>query len=99
MRGGWAGVITMSMDGKPIIDRHPSIDGLYFFTADGGSSFKTAPAIGRTFAEWIVDGVPSTIDPRPFRASRFVEGEPIVGEHEYGDRYSDFVHASKVMVG
>ena len=48
MRGGWAGAITATIDGKPIIDRHPEIDGLYFFTGDNGSSFKTSPAIGRT---------------------------------------------------
>jgi sarcosine oxidase subunit beta len=98
MRGGWAGAITMTEDGKPIIDRHPSIDGCYIFTGDSGSSFKTAPAIGRIFAEWIVDGQPSVVDPRPFRMSRFAENQPLIGEFEYGDRDTEYERA-KVMLG
>ena len=98
MRGGWAGVITVTEDGKPVIDRHPEVDGLYVFTGDNGSSFKTAPAIGRALAEWVVDGAPSVIDPRPFRASRFAENAPLVGEHEYGDRDYDYERA-RVMLG
>jgi sarcosine oxidase subunit beta len=99
MRGGWAGVVTYSADGKPIIDRHPLIEGLYIFTADNGSSFKTAPAIGRVFAEWIAGGKPSLLDPRPFRLSRFEENDPLVGENEYGDRDYDYTRAQALMVG
>jgi sarcosine oxidase subunit beta len=98
MRGGWAGAITMTEDGKPIIDRHPGIDGCYVFTGDSGSSFKTAPAIGRIFAEWIVDGAPKLLDPRPFRMQRFAEQQPLVGEHEYGDRDTEYSRA-RVMLG
>ena len=94
----WAGVITSTADGKPVLDRHPEIAGLYYFTGDNGSSFKTAPAIGQAFAEWVVDGAPSVIDARPFRASRFDEDDPLVGEHEYGDRDYDYVRA-RVMLG
>jgi sarcosine oxidase subunit beta len=99
MRGGWAGAITMTDDGKPIIDRHPAIEGCFVFTGDSGSSFKTAPAIGRIFAEWIADGYPSALDPRPFRMRRFVENDPIVGGHEYGDRNTEYSRAQKVMLG
>ena len=99
MRGGWAGVITATIDGKPIIDRHPEIDGLYFFAGDNGSSFKTAPAIGRVFSEWIVDGAPALLDTRPFRLSRFAEGDLLFGPNEYGDRDYDSSHARRVMAG
>jgi glycine/D-amino acid oxidase-like deaminating enzyme len=98
MRGGWAGAITMTEDGKPIIDRHPQLDGCYLFTGDSGSSFKTAPTIGRIFAEWIVDGSAKIVDPRAFRLTRFAENEPIVGEHEYGDRDTEYSRA-RVMLG
>src|SRR5262249_59923869 len=54
MRGGWAGMIMMSADGRPIIDQFPSIPGLYGMLGDSGTSFKTSPAIGRCLAEWIV---------------------------------------------
>jgi len=98
MRGGWAGAITYTPDGKPIIDRHPEVEGLYFFAGDCGTSFKTSPAVGLGLAEWVVKGRPETVDLRPFRASRFAEGKPIVGEHEYGDRDYDYARL-KVILG
>jgi sarcosine oxidase subunit beta len=84
-RGGWAGPITLSPDAKPVIDKHPELKGCYFFTGDSGTSFKTAPAIGRGLAEWVIFGSPKTVDFHPFRASRFAEGVLFVGEHEYDD--------------
>lgn len=99
MRGGWAGPITLTNDGKPILDRHPDVDGLFVFTGDSGSSFKTAPAIGQLFAEWIADGYPKLLDPRPFRMRRFAEGEPLIGEFEYGDRDTEYSRAQTVMLG
>jgi sarcosine oxidase subunit beta len=47
MRGGWAGMIMMSPDGRPIIDQIPSVPGLYVMLGDSGTSFKTSPAIGK----------------------------------------------------
>lgn len=84
MRGGWAGMIMMSADGRPIIDRVPSVDGLYAMLGDSGTSFKTSPAVGRCLAEWIVDGKPVTADLSPFRAARFAEGRPWHDEDHYG---------------
>ena len=85
MRGGWAGVIAMSPDAHGIIDRIPAYRGLYCALGDSGTNFKTGPAIGKCLAEWIVDGAPQTVDLRPFRSTRFAEGELLVGRHEYGD--------------
>jgi sarcosine oxidase subunit beta len=84
MRGGWAGMIMMSSDGRPIIDRLPGVTGLYAMLGDSGTSFKTAPAIGRCLAEWIVHGRPRTADLAPFRATRFAEGRPWKDEDHYG---------------
>ena len=86
MRGGWAGAITITPDGKQIIDRHPEIEGLWICTGDNGSGFKTAPALGAALAEWMTDGAPRTVPLRPFRATRFEEGDLLIGENEYGDR-------------
>ncbi|HXH83669.1 MAG TPA: FAD-binding oxidoreductase [Candidatus Tectomicrobia bacterium] len=83
MRGGWAGMIMMSPDGRPIIDRLGP-EGLWGMLGDSGTSFKTSPAIGRCLAEWIVEGAPRTVDLRPFRASRFAEGKPWIDEDNYG---------------
>ncbi len=84
MRGGWAGMIMMSPDGRPLIDRIPSIEGLFVMLGDSGTSFKTAPAIGRCLAEWIVEGRPRLADLTPFRSTRFAEGKPWVDEFHYG---------------
>jgi sarcosine oxidase, subunit beta len=84
MRGGWAGMIMMSPDGRPIIDRVSSIDGLWLMAGDSGTSFKTSPAIGRCLAEWIVRGAPVTADLAPFSARRFAEGRPWQDADHYG---------------
>jgi len=84
MRGGWAGMIMMSQDGRAIIDQIPSIAGLYCMLGDSGTSFKTSPAIGRCLAEWIVDGKPRTVDLTPFRSTRFAEGRPWQDDDNYG---------------
>ncbi len=84
MRGGWAGMIMMSPDGRPIIDRIPSVEGLFVMLGDSGTSFKTSPAIGKCLAEWILQGKPRTVDLTPFRASRFAEGKPWIDDDHYG---------------
>jgi sarcosine oxidase subunit beta len=84
MRGGWAGMIMMSPDGRPIIDHIPSVPGLYVMLGDSGTSFKTSPAIGRCLAEWIVKGRPELVDVTPFRSTRFADGRPWFDENNYG---------------
>jgi sarcosine oxidase subunit beta len=84
VRGNWQGVIMRSPDSVPIIDQIPAYAGLFCMTGDSGTSFKTSPAIGKCLAEWIVDGAPKTVDLRPFRSTRFAEGQPWVDEHAYG---------------
>jgi sarcosine oxidase subunit beta len=87
MRGGWAGMIMMSADGRPIIDQVPSVSGLYVMLGDSGTSFKTSPAIGQCLAEWIVHGKPRTVDLTPFRSTRFAEGQPWVDPDAYGGEH------------
>jgi sarcosine oxidase subunit beta len=84
MRGGWAGMIMMSPDGRPIIDQIPSVPGLYVMLGDSGTSFKTSPAIGRCLAEWVLFGAPRTVDLAPFRSTRFAEGRPWHDPDNYG---------------
>ena len=84
MRGGWAGMIMMSADGRPIIDQIPSVPGLWVMLGDSGTSFKTSPAIGRCLAEWVVQGKPALMDLTPFRSTRFAEGKLWVDPDNYG---------------
>jgi sarcosine oxidase subunit beta len=84
MRGGWAGMVMMSPDSRPIIDQVESIAGLFVIAGDSGTSFKTSPAIGKSLAEWITLGQPQTADLHPFRAARFQEDDPWSDLATYG---------------
>jgi sarcosine oxidase subunit beta len=86
MRGGWSGIYMMSPDGRPIIDQVPSVPGLFVMLGDSGTSFKTAPAIGKCLAEWVIHGEPQTLDLTPFRSTRFAEGKPWVDEDAYSPK-------------
>lgn len=86
MRGGWSGVYMMSPDGRPIIDQVPSVPGLFVMLGDSGTSFKTAPAIGKCLAEWVIHGEPQMLDLSPFRSTRFAEGKPWVDETAYSPK-------------
>jgi sarcosine oxidase subunit beta len=71
----WGGVMDMSMDGSPIIDRTP-VDGLYF---NGGwcyGGFKATPASGFTYAHLIArdEAHPTAA---AFRLDRFRRGHLI----------------------
>lgn len=83
MRGNWAGVLSMSPDGRPLIGQLDQYDGLYTMAGDSGTCFKTAPAIGLCLSELITSGRATTVDLTPFRPSRFAEGQPWHDEHDY----------------
>lgn len=83
MRGNWAGALSMSPDGRPLIGRLEQLDGLYTMTGDSGTCFKTAPAIGLCLSELITQGAASTVDLTPFRPSRVAEGRLWRDEHDY----------------
>ncbi len=83
MRGGWAGIIMMSPDSHPILDRIPGVDGAFVFTGDSGTSFKTSPAVGAILADWMTDGQAAGFDVTPFRATRFAEGRPWIDATAY----------------
>jgi sarcosine oxidase subunit beta len=71
----WGGVMDMSMDGSPIIDR-TSLEGLFF---NGGwcyGGFKATPASGFAFAHLITTGQPHP-KATGFRLDRFARGHII----------------------
>ncbi|RWJ39874.1 MAG: sarcosine oxidase subunit beta family protein [Mesorhizobium sp.] len=68
----WGGLVDMSMDGSPIIDR-THIDGLYF---NGGwcyGGFKATPASGYAFAHLLATGAPHETA-RAYQFDRFARG-------------------------
>lgn len=71
----WGGVVDMSMDGSPIIDRTP-VEGLYL---NGGwcyGGFKATPAAGRCFAHLLATGAPHDTA-AAYRFDRFERGHLI----------------------
>ena len=71
----WGGVMDMSMDGSPFIDK-TSIDGLYF---NGGwcyGGFKATPASGFCYAHLIVKDEPHPVATE-YRLDRFLRGAMI----------------------
>jgi len=72
-RGGWTGLVMRSVDSRPIIGPFDGYEGLVGLVGDSGTSFKTAPAVGRALAELVTSGA-SEFDLAPFHASRFADG-------------------------
>lgn len=66
----WAGLIDLSPDGLPILDRPRRPDGLVFVTGLSGHGLAIAPVLGRILAEWALDGR-TDYDVHPFRLARF----------------------------
>jgi methylglutamate dehydrogenase subunit A len=68
----WGGVVDMSMDGSPIIDRTP-IDNLYLNAGWCYGGFKATPGSGFCFAHLIARGE-SHVAARALRLDRFQRG-------------------------
>ena len=71
----WGGVMDMSMDGSPIIDRTP-IEGLYLNAGWCYGGFKATPAAGWCFAHLIARDEPHDVA-GAYRLDRFASGEVI----------------------
>ncbi|GGD10649.1 sarcosine oxidase subunit beta family protein [Aureimonas glaciei] len=72
MLRSWGGIMDMSMDGSPIIDKAP-VDGLYVNAGWCYGGFKATPASGHAFAHLIATDTP---EPRAaaYRLDRFRRG-------------------------
>lgn len=71
----WGGIMDMSMDGSPIIDRTP-IDGLYLNAGWCYGGFKATPASGYCFAHLLATGEPHD-NAAAYRLDRFRSGAVI----------------------
>jgi glycine/D-amino acid oxidase-like deaminating enzyme len=81
-RTGHDGQDGITPDQRPIVGP-AGPDGFFLDCGHSGTGFKTAPAMGASMAEWILDGRPATVDITPFDLGRFASGKLIVGEHPY----------------
>ena len=71
----WGGVMDMSMDGSPIIDRTP-VDGLYLNAGWCYGGFKATPASGYAFAHLLATDTPHETA-TAYRLDRFTKGRVI----------------------
>jgi sarcosine oxidase subunit beta len=71
----WGGIMDMSMDGSPIIDRTP-VEGLYLNAGWCYGGFKATPASGWCFAHLLARDEPHEVA-RAFRLDRFATGHAI----------------------
>ena len=71
----WGGLVDMSMDGSPFIDRTP-VDGLYFNGGWNYGGFKATPASGYCYAHLIATGAPHPVATE-MRLDRFERGGAI----------------------
>ncbi len=72
---GWGGIMDMSMDGSPIIDKTP-VDGLYINCGWCYGGFKATPASGFCFAHTIARDEPHALN-AAYRLDRFRSGRLI----------------------
>jgi heterotetrameric sarcosine oxidase beta subunit len=72
MLRSWGGIMDMSMDGSPIIDKTP-IDGLYLNAGWCYGGFKATPASGWCFAHLLARDEPHEVA-RAYRLDRFAAG-------------------------
>jgi glycine/D-amino acid oxidase-like deaminating enzyme len=66
----WAGLMDVTPDAVPIIDRVEGRPGLFVATGFSGHGFGIGPGAGRLMAD-IVTGDRPVVDPKPFRLARF----------------------------
>jgi methylglutamate dehydrogenase subunit A len=77
----WGGLMDMSMDGSPIIDRTP-VEGLYLNAGWCYGGFKATPASGWCFAHLIARNEPHPVA-AAYRLDRFATGR-LIDEHGTG---------------
>ncbi len=71
----WGGIMDMSMDGSPIIDKTP-VGGLYLNCGWCYGGFKATPASGFCFAHTMANDEPHDLN-APYRLDRFATGHLI----------------------
>ncbi len=82
----WGGIMDMSPDGSPIIDR-THVDGLYLNCGWNYGGFKAVPASGWCFAHLLATGTPHEVA-RRFRLDRFRTGRGIMDEEGTGAQHN-----------
>ncbi|WP_166416136.1 sarcosine oxidase subunit beta family protein [Cochlodiniinecator piscidefendens] len=86
MLRSWGGIMDMTPDGSPIIDK-TDIDGLYVDCGWNYGGFKAVPASGDCFAHLLATGRPHDVA-KKFRLDRFRTGVDILDEEGKGSQHN-----------
>ena len=86
MLRSWGGIMDMSSDGSPIIDR-THIDGLYINCGWCYGGFKAVPGSGHSFAHLLATDQPHKAAAR-FRLDRFTTGRGLMDEEATGSQHN-----------
>ncbi|WP_299966971.1 sarcosine oxidase subunit beta family protein [uncultured Roseobacter sp.] len=82
----WGGIMDMSPDGSPIIDR-TAVEGLFLNCGWCYGGFKAVPASGDCFAHLMATGEPKA-EAAAFRLDRFRDGVGILDEEGSGSQHN-----------
>jgi sarcosine oxidase subunit beta len=82
----WGGIVDMSPDGSPVIDR-THVDGLYLNCGWNYGGFKAVPASGNCFAHLIATDRPHQAA-TGFRLDRFRTGYGVIDEEGTGSQHN-----------
>jgi sarcosine oxidase subunit beta len=82
----WGGIMDMSPDGSPIIDKAP-VEGLFLNCGWNYGGFKAVPASGWCLAHLIATGAPHPVA-KGFRLDRFLTGKGIMDEEGTGSQHN-----------
>lgn len=74
LQSHWAGLYEVTPDAHPIIGPVPHVAGYYVVTGFSGHGFMHGPVAGLLTAEYILEGVPTTLDISMLDYGRFEEG-------------------------
>lgn len=76
MKQAWGGLIDSTPDAIPVISSVEELPGFFLATGFSGHGFALGPGAGQLAAE-IVTGATPSVDPRPYRYSRMVDGSQL----------------------
>lgn len=82
----WGGIMDMSPDGSPIIDKAP-VEGLFLNCGWNYGGFKAVPASGWCLAHLMATGQPHPVA-AGFRLDRFLTGRGIMDEEGTGSQHN-----------
>ncbi|PWE30854.1 sarcosine oxidase subunit beta [Pararhodobacter marinus] len=82
----WGGIMDMSPDGSPIIDRTP-VEGLFVNCGWNYGGFKAVPASGWCLAHLMATGAPHKVA-EGFRLDRFRTGQGLMDEEGTGSQHN-----------